>query len=622
MRTEDGHIIYKCLNEDPTAFGLLVDKYKASIFSIAYSMLRNFHDAEDVTQDVFIKAYKNLSTLRRWDNFLSWLCSIAYNLCRDRIKAQSIRKENERLERKTQRELDDNSVNSYREEQVFESLHEALNSLPDIYREVLTLHYLGGISSEQIARILSIPYATVRQRLSRARTQLREEILAMISETYEQQRLKAIFTFRIVEMVKRIKVSPISTMKGLPLGLSLATGFIIAFLGFGTHLNMLGNFGMTVNSSLSGESKVLKVGELSVDVLKVSDIPVISNGSLSGNGLSSVVPSLQNALVMAPQAEGGTWTKKADMPTAKYGLSASTINDKIYTIGGESWHPDLSYSAVDEYDPEADKWISKADMPAARSFLSSVVLNGKIYAIGGARPHNIGSTAQEEYDPEKNLWTIKADMPTARLALSACIVNGKIYAIGGTTELFGGPFLQSVEEYDPIKDIWIKKEDMPTARSGLATSVVNGKIYAIGGTNQRIAFDDCVGLSTVEEYDPAKDKWERKADMPTARWGLSTIVLNDKIYAISGANRWPATPIVEIYDPITDTWTKETDIPTVRALFAASVVGNKIYVFGGFTGFNELSTSEEYDTENASKSINFKGKLPTTWGEMRTVMNR
>jgi len=115
MRTEDGHIIYKCLNEDPTAFGLLVDKYKASIFSIAYSMLRNFHDAEDVTQEVFIKAYRNLLTLRRWDNFLSWLCSIAYNLCRDRIKAQSIRKENERLERKSRKDLDDHSVNSYRE---------------------------------------------------------------------------------------------------------------------------------------------------------------------------------------------------------------------------------------------------------------------------------------------------------------------------------------------------------------------------------------------------------------------------------------------------------------------------------------------------------------------------
>ncbi|MEK7399936.1 MAG: RNA polymerase sigma factor, partial [Candidatus Poribacteria bacterium] len=98
MRTEDGEIIYKCLNEDSTAFGLLVDKYKGSIFAIAFSKLRNFHDAEDVTQDVFLKAYKNLRKLKRWDNFLAWLCSIAYNLCRDRIKSQSIHIE--RLEQK------------------------------------------------------------------------------------------------------------------------------------------------------------------------------------------------------------------------------------------------------------------------------------------------------------------------------------------------------------------------------------------------------------------------------------------------------------------------------------------------------------------------------------------
>ena len=72
MRTEDGHIIHKCLNGEPEAFGFLVDKYKESVYAFAYTKLRNFHDAEDVTQEVFIKAYKKLRTLRRWDNFLSF----------------------------------------------------------------------------------------------------------------------------------------------------------------------------------------------------------------------------------------------------------------------------------------------------------------------------------------------------------------------------------------------------------------------------------------------------------------------------------------------------------------------------------------------------------------------
>jgi DNA-directed RNA polymerase specialized sigma24 family protein len=54
---------------DTASFGLLVDKYKASIYALAYSRLHNFHDAEDVTQDVFLKAYENLRSLRRWGRF-------------------------------------------------------------------------------------------------------------------------------------------------------------------------------------------------------------------------------------------------------------------------------------------------------------------------------------------------------------------------------------------------------------------------------------------------------------------------------------------------------------------------------------------------------------------------
>jgi RNA polymerase sigma factor (sigma-70 family) len=616
MRTEDGHIIYKCLNEDSAAFGLLVDKYKASIFSIAYSMLRNFHDAEDVTQDVFIKAYKNLSTLRRWDNFLSWICSMAYNLCRDRIKAQSIRKENERLERKNKKELDDNSVNSYREEQVFESLHEALDSLPDIYREVLTLHYLGGISSEQIARILSIPYATVRQRLSRARAQLREEILTMVSETYEQQRLKAIFTFRIVEMVKQIKVNPISTAKGLPWGLSLATGFIIAFLGFGTHLNMPSNFDMATSSSLSPESKVLRVGEFSVDVLKVSNIPVMSNGSFSGNGLSSVVPSLQNALFMAPQAEGGTWTKKTDMPITNANHTGCSVGEKIYIIGGAiQWQLD-ALASVYEYNTINDTWDKKANMPTPRWTLCSSEANGKIYAIGG----NVGDLLQtvEEYDPKSDKWMTKSNMPTARRYLSACTVNGKVYAIGGSGDG------SAVEEYDPLNDTWTKKTNMPTIRQGLSTCAVNGKIYAIGGANAFVGANDPIGLKIVEEYDPILDEWTKKSDMPTGRAGLSACVVGRKIYAIGGADRSRILSAVEEYDPSTDTWKQMPNIPTARAGLTVNAVNGKIYAFGGFGGMGgpSLSTVEEFDTGLENQSIDFKGKLPTTWGEMRTAMNR
>ncbi|MFC1715543.1 RNA polymerase sigma factor [Candidatus Poribacteria bacterium] len=60
MRTEDGSIIYECLNGKPEGFGILVDKYKAGVYAFVCAQVRNFQDAQDVTQEVFIQAYRDL----------------------------------------------------------------------------------------------------------------------------------------------------------------------------------------------------------------------------------------------------------------------------------------------------------------------------------------------------------------------------------------------------------------------------------------------------------------------------------------------------------------------------------------------------------------------------------
>ena len=64
MRTEDGYIINKCLDGEKEAFGFLVDKYRTRIYAFAYSKLRNFHDAEDITQEGFIKAFRKLPSFK------------------------------------------------------------------------------------------------------------------------------------------------------------------------------------------------------------------------------------------------------------------------------------------------------------------------------------------------------------------------------------------------------------------------------------------------------------------------------------------------------------------------------------------------------------------------------
>ncbi|MCW5550761.1 MAG: hypothetical protein KIS67_01210 [Verrucomicrobiae bacterium] len=144
-------------------------------------------------------------------------------------------------------------------------------------------------------------------------------------------------------------------------------------------------------------------------------------------------------------------------------------------------------------------------------------------------------------------------------------------------------------------DTWVRKADMPTPRVGLSTCVVNGKIFAIGGYREAGAS----GLRINEAYDPVTDSWTRKTDMPTARLMLASAAVNGKIYAIGGDQAFVTSPlrIVEEYDPTTDTWTRKADMPTTRSGPAAAVFDGKIYVIGGLTTFGAtpLSTVEVYD---------------------------
>jgi len=289
------------------------------------------------------------------------------------------------------------------------------------------------------------------------------------------------------------------------------------------------------------------------------------------------------ALASTNYAAEGTWTKKADMPTARLGLTTSTVNGKIYAIGGGYSIDGTAFRTVEEYDPATDTWTRKADMPTRRYFHSASVVNGKVYVIGGAVAEKVTTQTVEEYDPATDTWTTKADMPTARCFFTASVVNDRIYAIGG--QIFPGNFsVSTVEEYDPATDTWTAKADMPTARSMLSTSAVDGRIYAMGGVQGWIGGP---GMSTVEAYDPVTDTWTvratRRADMPTPRKGLSTLVMAEKIVAIGGITNayGPVYSVVEEYDPKTNTWAKKTNMPTARCFFSASSVNGRIYAIGG-----------------------------------------
>ncbi len=284
---------------------------------------------------------------------------------------------------------------------------------------------------------------------------------------------------------------------------------------------------------------------------------------------------------------GSPWQIVSNMPEDRVYFGVTNVNGKIYAIGGYSDRSGTGkvYDSVFEYDIVTNAWKTLAKMNVARHSLSVTTVNGKIYAIGGVNVNGMLSTV-EEFDPEKGMWVLKASMPTARMYAGISVINDKIYVVGGWN---GSTYLTTVEVYDPLSNIWTTKKPMNTPRLDLALATVNNKLYAIGGGNESV-------LNIVEEYDPITDTWTTKANLPTARYGLSAAAVGNLIYAIGGVNG-PYLNTVEVYSPDTDTWaTKESKLVKAYRL-EVTAVGGKIYALGGYNDYGCLSSVETYSAE-------------------------
>jgi N-acetylneuraminic acid mutarotase len=335
------------------------------------------------------------------------------------------------------------------------------------------------------------------------------------------------------------------------------------------------------------------------------------------------------------QVEAGTWTQKADMPTARSIAGSAVVDGKIYVIGGAP--VSFGFTAVvEEYNPATDTWTRRADMPTARQGVAAAAANGIIYAIGGWNTGGDLSTV-EAYNPATDKWVRKANMPTRRNTPVAAVVDGIIYVIGGNP---GIEVTSAVEAYDPTTDMWTKKADMPTARYKFDACVIDGQVYVSGGSTKFDELDwvNLVGVPTVEVYDPATDTWTQASDMPKSWYAHTASTLDGKMYIIGGMEDesfklWKAGKLEEdemaesfkvvyVYDPATDTWTTAADrLPTPRLNLTAAVVDGKIYTIGGGRGdpYELLSTVEEYapGLPHAVSTVRPERKALTTWGAVK-----
>jgi N-acetylneuraminic acid mutarotase len=203
-------------------------------------------------------------------------------------------------------------------------------------------------------------------------------------------------------------------------------------------------------------------------------------------------------------------------------------------------------------------------------------------------PYLTAKPAFSSNDISEDSWVSKEPMPSTLNYPKATTLNGKIYVVGAH---YGENVNNSLFEYDPVTDNWTVRKSMPSSRLHFAVAACKNRIYVIGGSlNASVDYyDRDAGLSTNEVYDPATDRWETKASMPTGRWGLVAETFNSKIYVISGRTGGAKTSVKvnEVYDPNTDSWTNASSVPTPVSGPASAVVDNKIYVIGGQAEFND-----------------------------------
>jgi RNA polymerase sigma-70 factor (ECF subfamily) len=173
-------LIQRCLHGDQLAWAQIVQQYRRKVFNVAYKFVGRPDEAEDLTQDIFLKVFRSLNTFDRRANFQTWLISVSRNLCIDHYR--SIRKERETIDRTVDAsELapasrEPGAMAAIEQQDRVALLRQALAGLPDTLRTAVVMRDIQELSYQEIAERLDLPEGTVKSRINRGRAELTIQI--------------------------------------------------------------------------------------------------------------------------------------------------------------------------------------------------------------------------------------------------------------------------------------------------------------------------------------------------------------------------------------------------------------------------------------------------------------
>ena len=269
MQQSDPQLIQQVLQGNQEAFSPLVKKYQKGVHALAWRKIGDFHIAQEVTQDAFLKAYRQLRTLKDPNAFSGWLYVIVARECLDWLRKNRIPMES--LDTTDPGEVDKVSYSQYvaekqkseTDETRREVVKELLKKLPESERTVMTLHYLGEMTIKAVSEFLGVSENTVKSRLNRARNRLRKEE-DVIRENLGSFQLTNQLTENIMREVSRIIPAVPATSKPMIPWAALGAATVLIILMLGVSSQYLARF-----------QKPYSFEALSEPTVEIIDAPIV-----------------------------------------------------------------------------------------------------------------------------------------------------------------------------------------------------------------------------------------------------------------------------------------------------------------------------------------------------------
>ena len=241
-------LIRRILSGDDAAFSTLMRKHQKGVHALIWRKIGDFHIAEEITQDTFIQVYKKLGTLEDPNRFEGWLYVIANRRCINWIKRHKVKMDKlnmQSLEDTHPEEIEKASyeyhISHQRETEITNHRQNLaktlLQQLPESERTIVTLHYLGKMTSKEIGKFLGVSVNTIKSRLRRARKRLQEEGEILIRETLNGVQLSDNIIENVMQQIADLNPTPAPPTKKplLPLAAFGAAVVLVILFGMGSQ---------------------------------------------------------------------------------------------------------------------------------------------------------------------------------------------------------------------------------------------------------------------------------------------------------------------------------------------------------------------------------------------------